>query len=97
MLVSISSVADSGQSFAVAFCPQLFSQAFLSEDAVTLMTSRWRRRLYLGKEMRVIETELSHEGRGTEGRAEGRPQRDMAVGDEEWEQGKGLTLVRRIP
>lgn len=61
------------------------------------MTSRWRRRLYLGKEMRVIETELSGEGRWTEGWAEGRPQRDMAVGDEEWEQRKGLTLVRRIP
>lgn len=47
--------------------------------------------------MRVIETELSSEGRWTEGWAEGRPQRDMAVGDEEWEQRKGLTLVRRVP
>lgn len=47
--------------------------------------------------MRVIETELSGEGRWTEGWAEGRPQRDMAVGDEEWEQRKGLTLVRRVP
>lgn len=95
--MSISSVADSGQSFAVAFCPQLFSQAFLSEDAVTLLTSRWRGRLYLGNEMRVIETELSREGRGTEGWAERRPQRDMAVEDEEWEQRKGLRLVRHIP
>lgn len=47
--------------------------------------------------MRVIETELSREGRGTEGWAEGRPQRDMAVGDEEWEPRERLTHVRRIP